>query len=81
MRHVGGQGVFLFSCFLFAACWAPCAGLDPHPHPGGSQTGKAKLPPALSQEGLRAEQGKDSSQGSRTHDISISKHPLLLLNH
>lgn len=54
----GGQGAR--ERFCSPASCLPLAGppvqeLDPHPHPGGSQTGRARLPPALSQEGLGAE--------------------------
>lgn len=62
------------SCLLLAR--PPVQELDPHPHPGGSQTGRVELPPALSQEGLRAEQGKGLGQGNRKHSTSTSNpHP------
>lgn len=48
------------SCFPLAG--PPVQELDPHPHPGGSRKGRARLPPALSQEGL-GQSGKGPRSG------------------
>lgn len=72
------QGVVLFSSFLFAAGGGPpVQELDPRPrpgpHPSGSRTGRARQPPALSQE-VRQSSGKEPPWG-RKHGNSISTHP------
>lgn len=61
----GGQGAGFcspVSCLPLAG--PPVQELDPHPHPGGSQTGRARLPRALSQESLGAEWERTTVRGS-----------------
>lgn len=71
----GGQGAVLFSCFLFVACWAPCAGAGPPPPPWRKPDGKSRAATSAESGGLRGRVGKDHSQGSRMHGISISTLP------
>ena len=71
MRHVGARERFCspVSCLLLAG--PPVQELDPHPHPGGSQTGRGRLPPALSQEGPGVERERTSVKGAELM-VSVS---------
>lgn len=60
----GGQGVGFVLLFPVCRLLGPLVQeLDPHPHPGGSRTGRARLPQALSQEGLGAEWERTAVRG------------------
>lgn len=74
---------FLFSYFLFASRWAPCAGAGPPPPPWRKPEGKSKAATRAESGGLRGRAGKDRSQGSRTHGStlccpSITRKPRIL---
>lgn len=78
VRRVGGQGAVLFSCFLFAARWAPCAEAGPPPPPWRKPGREGKSEAATSAEsgGLWAEQGERTTvTGTRTPGLSISTCP------
>lgn len=55
----GGHGAVLFSCFLFAACWAPCAGAGHPPPPWRKPDGKSKATMSAESGGLRGRVGED----------------------
>lgn len=52
VRPVGTRERFCSPVSCLPLAGPPVLELDPHPHPGGSQTGRARLPPGLSQESL-----------------------------
>lgn len=61
----GGQGAGFVLLFPVCRLLGPlCRSWTPHPHPGGSRTGRARLPRALSQEGLGAEWERTAVRGS-----------------
>lgn len=70
-----GPGAVLFSCFLFAACWAPCAGAGPPPPPWRKPEGKSEAATSAESGGLGTEWERTAVRGSRTPGISISTSP------
>lgn len=65
----------MFSCFLFAACWAPCTRAGPPPPPGRKPDGKSKAATSAESGGLRGRVGKNCSQEEQRPGISISTLP------